>query len=254
MSVITPGIELYLGNTRWVNLRLRRYGVRTPMDVSSAQRIAVEFALSGEPPLPPIYASRMAAGANWIAGKVPVLVTPASLTARVGSYDVAVTLFESPLERTVAIGRVEVLPRPLRGLLSTSNGNAYVSANVFSMVNGGSVTIPTGAPIAGTAQGAVLAQAAGALLPAIGVAIADTSPRSTCLYIVSGQIRLSDWTIVFGSPSLPIGAPEIWLGSTAGTTTDDLPLAPTFGLRQTIGSVANDPQLLNVGVALGVLL
>ncbi len=254
MSVITPGIELFHGNTRWLNLRLRRYGQREAMDVSTAQRIAVEFAKIGEAPLPPVYASRTAPGADWIGGRVPVLVSPADVTARIGSYDVSVTVFETPVERTAAVGRVEVLPRPVRGLLTLPNGNAYASSNVMAMVNAGAYTIPMGAPVAATGGGLVLAQGAGPARPADGIAVAPTGPGSTCLYIASGQVRLVDWTPVFGSGSLPAGAAELWLGAAAGSLTDTIPVAPAFALRQVVGDVGSDPQVLNVNISSGFVL
>jgi hypothetical protein len=254
MSTVTPGIELHLANTRWVPLRLRKYGSRDSFNVSSAQKIAVEFAKIGEAPLPAIFASRTAPGADWIAGKVPVLVSPADLTARVGSYHVSVTIYDSPTEMTASMGRIEVLPRPVAGMLTLPNGNSYASTNVMAGLNAGAYTIPMGAPVAVTGAGVVLASAAPGGLPCDGLAIADTGPGATCLYIAIGQLRIADWSVVFGSGSLPTGAPELWLSTDLGKITDVEPQTPSYALRQVVGDVGNDPQVLNVAVTSGFVL
>lgn len=254
MSTITPGIELYLANTRWLYLRLRRYGSRNPFNVSNVQKIAVEFAKIGEAPLPPVYASRTTIGADWIAGKVPVLVSPADVTARVGSYDISVTVFDAPIELTASIGRVEVLPRPVQGLVSLPNGNSYSATNVMAGVNGNAYPIPAGAPVALSGGGVRLALGGPGYIPADGVAIVDSSPGSTCLFISNGQIRMADWSTVFGLSALPVGAPELWLGAVQGTITDTEPTTGAFGLRQVVGDVGSDPQTLNVSVTSGFVL
>lgn len=254
MSSVIPGLELYLGNVRWLNLRIRRYGQREAYSVSNAQKIAVEFAREGEAPLNPIFASRTDPGADWIAGIVPVLVSPADLTARIGSYDVSVTIFDTPVELTASLGRVEVLPRPIAGQLTLPGGGSYAATQVLSARNAGAYTIPAGAPVGSTSSGVVLALAGLGPIPADGIAISAAAPGSTCLYIASGQVRLDDWSVVFGSASLPIGATELWLGATQGTITDVEPELPTYVLRQVVGDVANDGQTLNVNVSSGFML
>jgi len=253
MSVITPGIELYLGNTRWLPLRLRRYGRREPFSVSGAQKIAIEFSREGEAPLPPIYASRSAVGADWIGGVVPVLVSPADITARVGTYYVTVTVFDPPVVLSASHGVVEVLPRPILGALPMPSGGAYTASQVLSGTNGSALTIRSGMPVHRSATGIVPAQAGTPYAFCDGVAIADTAPGATCLYIPEGAIRLTDWTPVFGSSALPIGA-TLYLGDPPGTITATLPVKPPSDLRQTVGMTDNDTQTLNVEIDHGVVL
>lgn len=241
--IASPIVDLMLGNTVYLNLRLRKRGVRGGLNVSSAQRIAVEFARNGEPPLAPVLASRTAAGADWIAGKVPVLVSPADLTARVGTYDVTVTVFDTPTEITATLGRVEVLPRPIAGALNLPAGGSYTATNVISATNVSPATILAGAPVARTPTGVVLANAGLQPLQADGVCIASTGPGATCLYISNGTVSFPDWSPLFGGASLPVGS-TFYLSDTPGMITTDLPDLPDYKLRQVIGETDVDPLKL----------
>ena len=253
MSTITPGIEVHLGNTRWLTFRLRRYGQRPAYSAAGAQKILVEFARVGEAPLTPIAASRAAPGADWIAGIVPVLISPADLTARVGTYDVAVTVYDPPVELTASVGRVEVLPRPVAGALPMPGGGSYASTNLQSATNASGALIPAGAPVARTSGGVTLARGFNPYQAADGIAVSACSPGATCLYIAEGQLSLPDWAPVFGTATLPLGA-HLYLGGAPGTLTATEPVAAPFGIKQVVCETDADPRRVSLSLDYGVVL
>jgi hypothetical protein len=238
-------IDTHLGNTKWVKFRVRRKNLNTVYDVSLSSQILLEVGRVGDPaPLTPIPCVNTAPGASWITGLVPCLLSAGNVTARVGTYKYALTVFNSPYEDTVDSGFIEVRDRPVTAYaLPGGGGNQFTATNVNSGINAGTSIIRAGMPIARLANGVDAAVASGAYLQADGIAISDCIPGSVCLYISNGSLRLSDWTAVFGAPSLPVGS-SLYLDKTTGHLTTTLPAIPDFSLLQIVGETQDSAQTL----------
>lgn len=239
-------IQAHLGNTRYIPFRLRRYGTRTYWDVTTADLIQVEFQRSADAaPLTPVQCSRSAPGADWNNGLVQCLISPADVTARIGSYSYTLSVFTPALEETAGGGVLEVLPRPIPTVLLPGGDTYYVSTNIETGTNASGVTIPMGAPIARTNAGIVLASAADPDLDCDGICIAASGAGYACLFIPTGSLRLENWSAVTGTIALP-GLPgdTIYLDYVTGRLTNVVPTLPDSAILQVIGEVGNDAQTL----------
>lgn len=252
MPVNRNNLQVYLGNTRYIPFRLRRDGMRTYWNVSGVTAIQVEYSRVGDPaPLTPIVCSKLAPNADWLAGLVPALVSAADVTARIGTYDYILTVFDGALVQTAGAGRLEVLPRPVNNFETPSG--SWSSTNLQSGVNNSGKTILAGQPVALTAQGIVPANSApDGIYPAVGVAVAVSEHGSICLYIPTGEITLADWTKVYGHVALVPGS-ILYLAPDGGIT-DTLPSLPEFEVMQIIGRVGDRPQALTVQIGYTVVL
>ena len=116
------------------------------------------------------------------------------------------------------------------------------------------VVINAGSPVGAVSGGVAPASGASPVVSADGVAIVTTQPNTTCLYSATGQVRLADWTDVFGSPALA-GATNLYLANAPGliTATEPgiVPASPEYLLKQVIGNTTNDLQVLNVEIYAG---
>jgi hypothetical protein len=238
-------IQAYLGNSRYIPFRLRRYGSRTYWNVTTADRVQAEFQFNASvAPLTPLQCSRSSPGADWNNGLVPCLITPADVTARVGSYSYTVSVVTGILKETAGGGVLEILPRPAPTAI-VQGETYYVSTNIETGTTATGVTIPMGAPVARTSAGIVLADASDADLDCDGISIAASSPGYACLYIPSGSIRLENWSAICGTVGLP-GLPgdPVYLDFVSGRITSVLPSLPDSAILQVIGEIADDAQTL----------
>jgi hypothetical protein len=105
-------ILTFEGNARNIVFRLRKKGQRDFFDVSTATKIQMELDDPEGDELAPIEADSGHSDADWSQGRVVVEITPGNLTANVGTYAYALTVFIGAEIVTAAAGHVEVAERP----------------------------------------------------------------------------------------------------------------------------------------------
>lgn len=246
-------LQLYIGNSRYLSFRLRHAGQVGVWNVSSYSTIEVEFRRVGDDvPMTPVACNELAPGADWSTGLVKALVTPMDITARVGTYEYAVTLYQTPLELTAGAGRLEVLDRPA-SLYSAPDGASWTSTNLMAFPNASGATIYAGQPVVHAYNGMILADGSDATKIADGICVSDSAASTMCLFINNGVLTLPDWSVPFGAAGFPVGT-TVSLGPTAGALTTSTPSLPTYALRQTLGQVANETQTLNIALDYTVVL
>lgn len=242
-------LELYVGNRRSLSFRLRRKGTSGFVPLSSAQQIRLEYRnVNDQSLLAPVVADRLATGADWVNGRVVVMVDNTGLTARVGTYHAVLTVIQDGEDRTYPIGVIDVKQRPVPLASSdpiTGVPVSYTANSLDAAVNVGDTAIIAGMPIARFGQGIVRAD--WNTLAADGVAISAADPGVTCLYVGPGaKVRRADWSYTSSTVSLPAEpSAAIYLGPD-GQYVSEEPVSPTAHMKQVIGEVAADGQTLLV--------
>ena len=110
--IAQQNFTVYEGNTRNVRFELRKKGERAFFDVSAATKIQMEIDDPAGVEIAPIEADILHPDADWANGRVIVVVSPADLTASVGTRHYALTVFLGTEEITVITGHAEVAERP----------------------------------------------------------------------------------------------------------------------------------------------
>jgi hypothetical protein len=105
-------ITVHEGNIKAIPIRLRVKGTKLYWDVSAALQIKLEYekGLGGEQAA--VVCDENHPLADWSQGKVIVVVSPADVTAEVGSYPFSLTVFNGSEQVTAVTGHIEVLERP----------------------------------------------------------------------------------------------------------------------------------------------
>ena len=85
-----PRVEIMQGNTIVIPFVLRLKGQKNGWDVSLATSITLEYELNGIAGTP-IVANSAFTGADWVNGKVPVIVGPI-ITSTVGTFSCVLTV------------------------------------------------------------------------------------------------------------------------------------------------------------------
>lgn len=105
-------IITFEGNVKAIPFRLRVKGTKTYWNVAAATRIVLEWErFAGQERLQ-LECDRLHANADWAAGKVVAVISPADLTEKAGSYPFSLTVYLGTEEITAVTGHVEVAERP----------------------------------------------------------------------------------------------------------------------------------------------
>jgi hypothetical protein len=243
-------MEALLGASKTYAIRLRRKGTTLNWDVSGATSIQLEVNLIGEPALAPIPFNPSAPGADFVNGRLVGTLGPTDVCARVGSYYCVITGVFSALEQPIAVGNIEVLPRPTSGPIPGPGGSYYNSTGILFGVNA-SATVPIlqGTPVGLTPAGLMPATALAPspnVLVATGIALVTIPPLQGGLYITSGSLLLPDWTAIIGTPAFTIGVPY-YLSAVAGQLTTTFPTEPGSALLELVGQ-SEDGQTLDLQI------
>lgn len=234
--VSSAHIQTSVGASRTLPFRLKRARSTAYLDVSLATQIRLESQLVGEAAMPPVYAYNNDPGADWANGLVPITMTAADITARVGTYSFWLTVVMPAGPKPVVQGTIEVLPRPVFAPVPLPGGGVYVASTVFRGYNSSTtVMIKRGMLVTRLGSGAIgLSIAAGTYRRADGIAIADIPPETPGLFFSSGALDLPNWTAVLGSTTL-VPATTYYLDKLAGRITATVPARPDWSLLQVIG-------------------
>jgi hypothetical protein len=233
-------MEALVGASKTYAIRLRRKGTINNLDVSSGTggftSLQLEVNKSGESAMLPIPFNSAAPGADFPNGRIVGTISPVDVCARVGTYQCAITGVVSGVTQPIAIGSIEVLPRPISGPIPMPGGAYYNSSNLALEVNASiSTPIPQGTPVCRTPAGLVPATAsASGVFEADGIALVTIPPSDPGLIMLAGSLQLADWTAIAGTVGLTIGVPY-FLSATAGQITTVEPARPGSALLELIG-------------------
>jgi len=166
----TPELRLvvYEGNVKALPFRLRVKGTKNFWNVAAATQILLEYEESAGSPKLQVPCDINHAQADWANGKVVAQVSPADVTAKVGSYPFSLTVFLGTEEITAVSGHIEVkerpgfpYPPPAPVITSSLAVAAKVGTVFFYQI--GATNLPTGYTAVGVPPGMSFNTATGVL-------------------------------------------------------------------------------------------
>lgn len=111
-SSSTLRIVLYQGNLIYFPLLVKRFGSKTPEDLSIASAILLEWEDENGAEQVTVNVLSTLPGADWANGIVVLAFSPADFTATIGEYTFSLTVVIGGQTITYCTGTVEVHERP----------------------------------------------------------------------------------------------------------------------------------------------